>query len=515
MYNERRSGILLHLTSLPGRWGMGELGPAARAFAATLAEAGQRIWQILPVGPVGYGFSPYSSLSAFAGNHLLISFDDLIDEGLLTHRHLARFPSFDPHRIDFPAVIEAREKILFRLADRLEPGPDFAAFKEREAAWLDDYALFMAIRESLGNRNWTAWPEGLRDRDPHELAEARIRLAKPIRRHEILQYLFDRHWRKTTDEVHRLGISWIGDLPIFVADDSVDVWAHRSLFFLHGDGRPRVVAGVPPDYFSETGQRWGNPLYNWPLHRETGYAWWTQRFRRLFQLTDAVRIDHFRGFEAYWEIPATEPNAVRGRWVNGPGLDLFQAVERNLRQDGAGGKSEPFRLADHVIAENLGIITDEVEALREDCGFPGMWVLQFRFGAMDWHRPGFVPEGTEVNQAVYTGTHDNDTVRGWFDRLPQELPPGAAGEFDFERRRILEYLGTGGEAIHRDFIRLAMRSPACLAITPLQDLLGLGSEARMNTPSTVSGNWGWRFSEEMINKETIQWMLDTTRVHGR
>jgi 4-alpha-glucanotransferase len=299
-----------------------------------------------------------------------------------------------------------------------------------------------------------------------------------------------------------LDISIVGDIPIFVAGDSADVWAHRELFFLNGDGTPSVVAGVPPDYFSATGQRWGNPLYDWAAHRETGYAWWTRRMCRILNMADSVRIDHFRGFEDYWEIPANEPTAVKGRWVKGPGLELFQMLEKNLRHCPEFGKK--FRLDEHVIAENLGIITDEVEALREVCGFPGMWVLQFRFGAEPMYRPGYCPEGTEKNWAVYTGTHDNDTLQSWLEQIDGR-----------ERSRIHDYLKTDGVAIHRDLIELALRAPAKWAVLPLQDVLGLGGEARMNMPGTTQGNWGWRFSEDMISPETIHWLRDAVRRNGR
>lgn len=499
---ERKNGILLHISSLPGRWGMGELGPQARAFGQFLADAGQKLWQILPTGPVGFGYSPYSSLSAFAGNHLLISFDELLTDGLLTEQQLKHFPQFDPNRIDFPAVIEAREKILFKVADRFEPDADFTAFCVREADWLADYALFMAIRESHKNCPWNEWPEGLRDRDFQTLERARRKLAKKIRRHEVLQYLFSRHWKKTAKFFQTLDIAIIGDIPIFVAGDSADVWANRELFFLNADGSPSVVAGVPPDYFSETGQCWGNPLYNWAVHRETKFAWWTRRMQRILEMTDIVRIDHFRGFEDYWEIPASEPTAVKGRWVKGPGLEFFQCLERNLRKIPKFGKQ--FNLDEHVIAENLGIITDEVEALREACGFPGMWVLHFRFGAEPMLLPGYHPEGIEKNWAVYTGTHDNDTTHNWFLKIDEA-----------ERQRVRSYLNADGLAIHRDLCELAMRSPAKWVILPLQDVLGLDGGSRMNTPGTTDGNWGWRFTSDMIGVEGIRWLKDEVQRNGR
>jgi 4-alpha-glucanotransferase len=497
---ERKSGILLHITSLPGPWGIGELGPQARGFGQALADAGQKLWQILPTGPVGFGSSPYSSVSAFAGSHLLISFDELIEEGLLTTRQLAAFPAFDPHHIDYPSVIEAREKILFKVADRFEPDDDFEAFREREADWLNDYALYMAIREAQKDRPWTEWPAGLRDRDFQTLEKTRVKLAKKIRRHEVLQYLFSKHWKKTADFFQTLEISIIGDIPIFVAGDSVDVWANRELFFLDDDGSPTVVAGVPPDYFSATGQRWGNPLYNWAVHRETKFDWWTRRMRRMLEMVAVVRIDHFRGFESCWEIPAEEPTAVKGRWVNGPGLEFFQTLEKNLRKIPGFGKK--FKLDRHVIAENLGIITDEVEALREACGFPGMWVLQFRFGEEDLQKPGYRPEGVEKNWVVYTGTHDNDTTQSWF-ALADEA----------ERHRVRATLHVDGSRIHRDLAGLALRAPAKWAVLPLQDVLGQGD--RMNTPGTAAGNWGWRFSEDMVTTEAIDWLRSATAAAGR
>lgn len=508
---ERKSGILLHITSLPGPWGMGELGPEARKFGEFLAASGQKQWQILPTGPVGYGWSPYSSLSAFAGNHLLVSFDELIEEGLLTRRNLSRFPTFDTEEIDFPAVIAAREKILFRVADRFESTPEFDAFCSSQAYWLADYSLFMALREAYGNSPWTEWPDGVRDRDFQSMEDARRQYASIVRRHEVLQYLFSRHWKKLADFLHGQGIEMIGDIPIFVAGDSVDVWANRELFFLDTDGNPTLVAGVPPDYFSETGQRWGNPLYDWVAHRASAYKWWTDRMHRTFEMTDIVRIDHFRGFEDYWEIAASEPTAIKGRWMPGPGREFFQSVEENLRL--LPRFENDFKLADHVIAENLGIITDAVEELREDCGFPGMWILQFRFGAMDMLKPGYVPEGVEENWTVYTGTHDNDTVRHWFAQMPDRLPEGAAGEFDFEHRRICDYLGTDGSNIHRDFCALAQRAPAKWAILPLQDVLGQG--ARMNLPGTTDGNWRWRYSSDMITGEMTEWLRELTAENGR
>ncbi len=476
---------------------MGELGPSARKFGKFLAASGQTLWQILPLGPVGYGWSPYSPLSAFAGNHFLISFDELIEEGLLSKRDLIHFPAFQCDRIDFPHMIAVREKILFRVADRFKSTPELKTFRVHEKYWLADYALFMAIRESQCNRPWTAWPEGLRDRNSRALEQARSQLARRIRHHEVLQYLFSRHWKKMAAFLQTLDIQLIGDIPIFVADDSVDVWANRELFFLNSDGIPSVVAGVPPDYFSATGQRWGNPLYDWAAHRANAYMWWTKRMHHTFEKVDMVRIDHFCGFENYWEIPAAEPTAVKGRWMPGPSDEFFQTLEKNLQKCPDLGKH--FRLADHVIAENLGSISERVEALREACGFPGMWVLQFRFGVESMQQFGYCPEGIEKNWVVYTGTHDNDTTKSWFDQIDQG-----------EQHRVCDYLHSDGTKIHQDLISLAMRAPAKWAIFPMQDVLGLGGTARMNIPGTTKGNWDWRVSEDLITKQLASSLHEIT-----
>ncbi|QHI70690.1 4-alpha-glucanotransferase [Tichowtungia aerotolerans] len=499
MSSERKSGILLHITSLPGKWGMGELGPEARKFGEFLAACGQKLWQILPVNPIGYGYSAYSSSSAFAGNPLLISFDELIEEGLLTKRHLSRFPEFDPHKIDFPAVIDARVKILNGVCERFDDSADFKAFCKKESYWLDDYALFVTIRSAQNGAPWTDWPEALRDRDVHTLEKFGKQHVEEIRRHRVLQYLFARHWKKMREFFQTLEIEIIGDVPIFVAADSADVWAHRELFQLNKDGSSLVVAGVPPDYFSETGQRWGNPLYDWEVHRKTKYAWWTARMRRTFELVDKVRIDHFRGFESYWEIPAKEPTAIHGEWVQGPGVGFFQTLESNLRKVPMFGKT--FQLAEHVIAEDLGIITDAVDELREACGFPGMTVLQFRFSPDDMRKDGYRPEGDE-DRVVYTGTHDNETTRKWFKALDEKTS-----------HEVRVYLHTHGDHIHRDLAELAMRSPARWAILPLQDVLGRGR--RMNMPGTTTGNWDWRVSEDMITTGIAEFLKEMTERNGR
>jgi 4-alpha-glucanotransferase len=500
---KRKSGILLHITSLPGKWGMGEIGPEARRFGEFLSESGQKLWQILPTNPIGFGYSAYSSSSAFAGNPLLISFDELIEEGLLTKRHLSRFPIFDPHKIDFPAVIEARVKILDGVCERFKPDKAFREFCRREAYWLEDYALFIAIREAQAGAPWLDWPDGLRDRDFQTLEKFAAEHAAAILRHKVLQYLFSRHWKKMRDFFQTLEIEIIGDVPIFVAGDSADVWANRELFLLDDDGTSSVVAGVPPDYFSETGQRWGNPLYDWKTHKKTRYAWWAARMHRMFTLVDVVRIDHFRGFEAYWEIPADEPTAINGKWVKGPDAEFFQALEKQLRlgTDELPGFGKTFRLKDHVIAEDLGVITKDVDALRAKCGFPGMTVLQFRFGAEDMAKAGYRPEGDE-DRVIYTGTHDNETTRTWFKHLDDET-----------KHQVRSYLHTHGDHIHHELAELAMRSPAQWAVLPLQDVLGKGR--RMNTPGTTSANWDWRVSTDMLTTACVDFLKEMTERNER
>ena len=463
---ERASGVLLHPTSLPGAHGCGDLGPQAHAFVRWLQGAGQRYWQMLPVGPLGYGNSPYSALSAFAGDPLLISLDRLADEGLLPRSALAAAPQFAPGRTDYAAARAWREQCL-RIAfdafgERTSDHPSFEIFCSENAGWLEDYALYSALKRARRELPWTEWEPDLRARDPAALDRARQALRAQVDQQRFEQFLFARHWQALRGESARLGVRLIGDLPIFVAHDSADVWAHRELFFLDPQGQPTVIAGVPPDYFSETGQRWGNPLYRWD---EATLRWWVRRFEAMLSRFDAVRLDHFIGFSRYWEIPAGEATAQNGRWRPGPGARLFE-------------KLGPLPL----IAEDLGAVTPEVTALREQFGFPGITLLQFAFGT-DPQGPTFLPHNYQRNSVAYTGTHDNDTTAGWF---------AALGET--ERAAALAYLGTSGREIHWEMLRAVWASVANLAIAPVQDLLGLGAEARMNTPGTAQGNWEWRLS---------------------
>ena len=503
----RESGVLLHPTSLPGRYGIGELGPHAYRFADGLKEMGQRLWQMLPLGPTGYGDSPYQSFSTFAGNTLLISFDPLIEEGLLSKGRLSGFPQFSNDTVDFGPVIQIRTSVLravCRSFDRrasVEKKQAFAAFCEKNVDWLDDYALYSALKTTHDLRPWTTWERELVRREPSALRAARRRFKTAIRNEKISQFLFFDQWRRLVDHCHARKIRIIGDIPIFVAHDSADVWTHPELFYLGENGSPTVVAGVPPDYFSATGQLWGNPLYRWDAHRQTGYAWWVARLRKIFELVDIVRIDHFRGFEAYWEIPGNETTAIKGRWVKGPNADLFNELKKRLG-----------RLP--IIAEDLGVITPAVERLRDRFEFPGMRILQFAFGNDD-PADDYRPENYPPNCVVYTGTHDNDTTAGWFRSEPGTNNTRSKEDIDKERRTILDYVKTDGHEIHWDMMGVAMKSKANTAVVPMQDILGLGSSARMNIPGTTSGNWRWRFTWDQFTPEMKARMRRLAEQTGR
>jgi 4-alpha-glucanotransferase len=492
--NWRDSGILLHPTSLPGRYGIGELGPEAYRFVDTLVEMGQGMWQMLPMGPTSYGDSPYQSPSTFAGNHLLISFDLLVEDGLLSRKRLEKLPEFDDHRVDYGYVIPERMAVLeevcrsFSRKATAEMKERFEAFCVHGDYWLDDYALFMAIKEAHGGGSFTEWPTELIQRDPAALKQAAKAYSKTVRNVKIMQFLFDDHWRRLRAYCHERHVQIVGDIPIFVAHDSADVWAHPSLFYVDPEtGNLLFQAGVPPDYFSATGQLWGNPLYKWDVHRERGYEWWCSRIFRIFELVDIVRIDHFRGFEAYWEVAADAEDAINGRWVQGPNHDIF-----NCFADRFGTLQ--------IIAEDLGIITDEVEALRDDFELPGMRILQFAFGD-DAKASDYQPHNYPQNCFAYTGTHDNDTTVGWFNSEAGEGSTRTAEQIEHERRNVLAYTGTCGDQIQWDMISLAFHSPANSAVAPLQDVMGLGTEARMNNPGRPTGNWQWRFTWDMLPED--------------
>lgn len=491
----RASGVLLHPTSFPGRFGIGELGSEAYRFVDFLARAGQRLWQVMPLGPTGYGDSPYASPSAFAGNPMLVSLERLQQEGLLEEDDVATIPTLPEDRIDFGAVIPVKMGLLRRAFERWRDGrasdeqrEQFQAFVEEHRFWLEDYALYMALQETYSGQ-WNSWPDDLVVRRPEALEQARRELADLIDFRCFLQYQFFRQWLDLKRYANERNILIIGDIPIFVAYDSADVWSNPGLFYLDEERNPTVVAGVPPDYFSATGQLWGNPLYRWDTMARDDYRWWAERFRQTFRLVDIVRIDHFRGFESYWEVPAGEETAINGRWLKGPGLAFFKAIERQLG-------------ALPIIAEDLGIITEEVNVLRQAAGFPGMRVLQFAW-VTDATNP-YLPHNYVRDTVVYTGTHDNDTTIGWFQNISQE-----------EREKVLRYLGHGHIAIHWELIRLAMMSVANFAIFPLQDALGLGSEARMNIPGQQIGNWGWRYRASMLTDELAGALAEMATTYGR
>jgi 4-alpha-glucanotransferase len=497
---KRVSGILLHPTSLPGPYGIGDIGPQAYRFVDFLAESASNLWQVLPLGPTGYGDSPYQCFSAFAGNPYLISPDELIGDGLLTPNDLHDKPAFDEARVDFGTFIPWKLSLLGRVYDRFgseasaELREALATFRASNAAWLDDFALFMAIKEAYGGGCWDGWPEALRKREPQALVEARKTYAESIARYVFYQFLFYRQWQNLHTYADQRGVKIIGDIPIFVAYDSADVWSHPDLFYLDEAGKPTLVAGVPPDFFSATGQMWGNPLYKWDVHKATGYAWWIERMRATLALVDIVRLDHFRGFSGYWEIPAGNPTAEFGRWVPGPGADLFDALMANLESH-LGTKELP------IIAEDLGVITDDVVALRERYNLPGMKILQFGFTSPS---DPFLPHNYVNNCVAYTGTHDNNTARGWYEAAPEQ-----------EREFALKYLGVDGSHFAWDLIRTVWSSTAVFSVAPMQDFLNLGGEARMNFPSRLGGNWEWRMKDSDFNDELIAKIRELNYLYSR
>lgn len=492
----RSSGILLHPTSLPSRFGIGDLGPEAKNFVDFLAGAGQRFWQVLPLGPTGFGDSPYMCFSAMAGNPLLISLELLRDRGFLDNAELDALPPY-PSSVDYGRVIKEKLPLLrkawlsFRKQAAAEEREAFGAYTQAAAFWLDDFALFMALKEHYQGKPWVGWTKPLIKRTPAAISRAKQKYADTIDFHKFLQFEFHQQISSLKAYANQRHIKIIGDLPIYVAHDSAEVWAQPRYFDIdHDTGRPYAVAGVPPDYFSATGQLWGNPLYNWEALRQDDYGWWAKRFTALLEYVDAVRIDHFRGFEAYWRVPYGESTAINGTWVKGPGEGLFNSLYQQLGDL-------------PIIAEDLGVITPEVEALRDGFNLPGMKILQFAFGSGD-DNP-YLPHNYQPNCVVYTGTHDNDTTLGWFHSLSEE-----------ERGAVVQYLQSENLAeIHWDMINLAFSSKATIAIVPLQDILGLDTQARMNTPSQGQGNWAWRFEPGSLTAELQQRVLALTEVSGR
>ncbi|HYG68499.1 MAG TPA: 4-alpha-glucanotransferase [Anaeromyxobacteraceae bacterium] len=502
--SQRRSGVLLHPTSLPGPHGVGDLGPAAHRFAEWLAAGRQRVWQVLPLGPTGYGDSPYQCLSSIAGNPLLVSLEALREDGWLDDAELAGAPGAGD--VEYGATIAWKSERLARAARRFAAAAppaaraELEAFRAREAGWLEGFGLFLALKTAHGGRPWTEWDPALARRDPAALEAARRRHGEELFAHAFAQWAFRRQWNALRARCRALGIALVGDLPVYVAHDSVEVWSRPELFQLDADGRPTAVAGVPPDYFSATGQLWGNPLYDWDAHRREGFRFWIARVRGTLALVDEVRLDHFRGFEGYWSVPAGAADARAGRWVPGPGAALFEALSAALGP-------LPF------IAENLGVITPEVEALRTRFGFPGMAILQFAFGN-DPQAESFRPHAYERNLVAYTGTHDNDTALGWWKggvgdsiRTPEDVEQ----EMAFARA----YLATDGREMNWTLVRTVLASVADTAMAPLQDVLGLGSAARMNRPSTADANWRWRFGEADLRPELAERLATLCRLYAR
>jgi 4-alpha-glucanotransferase len=503
----RCSGILLHVTSLPGGHGIGDLGNSAHEFVEFLAESGQKIWQVLPLSPTGYGDSPYQCFSAFAGNPLSIDLRTLREQGLLSGHDLTNTPVFPEEHVEYGPVIQFKRGLLRKaahtfLADAAHTDRGaFDAFCQNNADWLDDYALFMACKRAHKDAVWVHWDPGLRQRNSAVLKEWQNKLSSELAIHKFAQFEFFRQWEKLRTSCSRWGISIMGDIPIYVAHDSADVWAHPELFRLDEQGKPSAVAGVPPDYFSATGQLWGNPLYRWDVSAMSGHRWWIDRVRASLKLFDLVRLDHFRGFEAYWEIPAGASTAAGGKWVKGPGTEFFQTLQTELHE-------LPF------VAENLGVITPEVEALRKHFGFPGMSLLQFAFGN-DPQGPSFRPHNYSHDLVAYTGGHDNDTTVGWWTSSGVGESTRTAEDIRKERHFARAYLGFQNEPVNWVFIRAVLASVANIAIVPLQDVLGLGSDARMNLPGTVSGNWRWRYKPGALTKDISEQLRRLTLLYGR
>ncbi|MBN2001540.1 4-alpha-glucanotransferase [candidate division KSB1 bacterium] len=480
MLEKRAAGILLHITSLPSPYGVGDMGPNAYRFADFLADSGQKYWQILPLTPTdpGCGNSPYSSPSAFAGNPLLISPDLLIEEKLLNKNEIVNFDTFSDKSVDFDRVIPAKTDLFFKAFAAFRPGESYQHFYEQNHIWLEDYARFAAFKNFFSNLPWYQWPEEIRDRHQSALRKLAQQLDAQIRFQMFLQYLFNNQWQKLKSYCNNKGILTIGDIPYYVSYDSCDVWTDPQLFKLNPDKSPQFVAGVPPDYFSKTGQLWGNPVYQWDLMREHGFSWWKYRMQHNFNLYDIVRIDHFRGFIAYWQVPATEKTAINGTWVQAPVWDIFNTFKYHFG-------SLP------IIAEDLGFITDDVKKVIKEFGFPGMKILQFAFDESLPHNP-YAPHNLVEYCTLYTGTHDNNTIKGWYVKLEKK-----------DKQRICDYLGEHVNAnnIHTVLMQIAWMSVAKLVIIPLQDIFGLDETAIMNRPGITFGNWGWRFTYDLLNSE--------------
>jgi 4-alpha-glucanotransferase len=496
---KRSAGILLHPTSLPGKFGIGDLGNEAYKFVDFLKEAGQTLWQVFPLGPTGYGDSPYQCFSAFAGNPLLVSPEKLMEDGFLSVEELNDPPSFDPKKIDYGNVIDYKKSILKKAYHNFEISSnglenEFEKFCKSNKEWLDDFSLFMACKDYHNGDVWSSWEKGLVHREKKALNEWEKKLHDDIQYQKFVQFNFFRQWNAIRKYANQNGIKIIGDMPIFIAYDSSDLWSNKELFTVDEEGKLTFVAGVPPDYFSATGQLWGNPLYKWDVMEKDDFIWWRKRFASLFQLVDIVRIDHFRGFEAYWKIPGGEKTAQKGKWIKAPGEKLFKSLKKHFGDL-------------PILAEDLGVITPPVEALRDQFGFPGMKVLQFAFGTK--METKFLPHNYIPNCVVYTGTHDNDTTRAYFEK--EKLNKGKNDIY--EHAQI--YLNYFDNDILKELIRVAYASAADIVIIPMQDILNLGTEARMNFPSTTGGNWTWRFTRDQISENLTKHYFGLTQLYER
>ena len=494
---ERSSGILFHPTSLPGKYGIGTLGKEAYAFIDFLKKSRQKLWQIFPLGPTGYGDSPYQSFSSFAGNPYLIDFDLLIEAHLLSEEDLRDvFFGDNEEYIDYGAVYNQKYPLLrkayenFKSSDNHEMRENLEHFKRENASWLNDYSLYISLKNHFNGLPWNEWAHDIKNREHGAMEHYRNELADDIEYHNFIQFLFFKQWGDVKRYANENGIKIIGDIPIFVAADSSDAWANPEIFLFDEERKPVKVAGVPPDYFSATGQLWGNPLYNWQKLKETNYSWWVERVRANLSTCDIIRIDHFRGFEAYWAVPYGDDTAINGQWEPGPGIDLFNAIKSQLGEL-------------PIIAEDLGLMTQGVIDLREATGFPGMKILGFAFDSGEEN--DYLPHTYTRNCVVYTGTHDNDTLVGWFQKAKEE-----------DRQFARDYLNSrADDEIHWDAIRGAWSSVACMAISPVQDFLGLGSEARINTPGVASGNWQWRLKQGVLTDELAERIAKLTRIYSR
>ena len=494
---KRTSGILLHPTSLPSSYGIGDLGKAAYDFIDFLEKAGQHLWQILPLTPTGMGNSPYSSFSAFAGQSLLISPEHLKDLGLLEEWELDTCPVNNEELVDYEKIAPWKAQILKLAFTRFEEKADeelkeeYNTFKKEQADWLCDYAIYMACKDMHEGKEWYNWEEKYRKSTQKVKTEIKKELKEEVNYYSFVQFIFYKEWAELKKYANEKEIKIIGDMPLFVSLDSADVWANPKLFQLDTKGYPTAVAGVPPDYFSETGQLWGNPLYNWKNHEKNEFKWWIARVRHQLNLTDYLRIDHFRGLEAYWSVPAGEKTALNGKWVKAPGKKLFEAIEAEL------GKGLP------IIAEDLGIITPEVEELRDHFGLPGMKILQFAFD--EEGESTFLPhQFTTTNCVCYSGTHDNNTTKGWYAAADERA-----------RDKVRRYMNTDGNSVHWDFLRTCFGTIATYAIVPMQDVLGLGEEGRMNVPGVAQNNWGWRYRKDALSDGLAEGLKSATKLYGR